>query len=386
MPALLAAFAVLGLWIVLLAARGGFWRAAEREDRDLPPAPAAWPEVVAVVPARDEAETVGRAVGSLLAQDYPGRLRVVLVDDGSSDGTAEIARRAAEAAGAGDRLTVIRGRPLAPGWTGKLYALRQGVEAATRGAAPPWLLFTDADIAHDPGSVARLVRRGEAGDRVLVSIMVKLNCESRAERAFIPAFVFFFQMLYPFAWVNRPDRRTAAAAGGAALVRREALERAGGLEAIRGALIDDCALAARLKREGPIRLDLSERVRSLRAYRGVGPIRRMVVRSAYDELRRSPPRLLAAVAGMALVFLAPPLLALLAGGAAALMGLAAWALMALAFRPTLRLYGLSPLWGLALPAIAAVYTLWTLDSALEHARGRGGVWKGRRQAAPGGAA
>ncbi len=348
--------------------------------------PARWPDVTAVVPARDEAACIADSVGSLLAQDYPGRLRVILVDDGSTDGTAGLAEQAAAAAGAADRLEVIAGAPLPQGWTGKLWAMKQGIDRASAGTeAPPFLLLTDADIVHDPRSVARLVARAEAGGLVLASLMVRLRCSSFAERCIVPAFVYFFRMLYPFAWVNRTDRTTAAAAGGCMLVRREALARAGGVEAIRGELIDDCALGRRLKAVGPIWLGLSDSVRSVRAYDGFGPLRRMVVRSAYAELRYSPLRLAGAVAGMAVTFLAPPLLALFGGGVASLAGLAACVMMMLSFVPILRFYGLSALWAPALPLIALVYTAWTVESAVEHASGRGGRWKGRAQAMPRGA-
>jgi hopene-associated glycosyltransferase HpnB len=374
------ALIALAAWAYLLAARGGFWLARERDDRDAPAHPAAWPAVVAVIPARDEAATIGATVRSLLAQDYPG-LAIILVDDGSRDGTAAAASAAAAAAGARERLTVIEGAPLPAGWTGKGWAQKQGIAAAGE-RAPRYLLLTDADIVYGPGALARLVARAEAGGCVLASLMVRLNCESLAERAFIPAFVFFFQMLYPFAWVARAERTTAAAAGGVMLVRADALARAGGIDAIRDALIDDCALARRLKAQGPIWLGLTDAVRSIRAYDGVGPIRRMVARSAYAQLGYSPLNLLGTTLGMALTFLAAPLLAILAHGPPQWTGLVAWLLMAVAFQPTLRLYRLNPLWGPALPAIALAYAVWTIDSALQYARGRGGQWKGRVQAAP----
>ena len=218
------AAATLAIWLYLLLARGGFWRARERDDADLPALPATWPSVVAVIPARDEAANVGETIGSLVRQDYPGSFSIVLVDDDSRDGTALAAREAAQAAQADDRLTVLRGQPLPKGWTGKLWAMKQGIEAATGRAPPPdYLLLTDADITYAPDALARLVARAAAGGFVLTSLMVKLRCESFAERAFVPAFIFFFQMLYPFAWVNRPDRTTAAAAGGCMLVRPHAL-------------------------------------------------------------------------------------------------------------------------------------------------------------------
>jgi hopene-associated glycosyltransferase HpnB len=376
---LIVAAASLAVWVYLIAAHGGFWRAAERDDRGQPAPPETWPAVVAVIPARDEADTIGRTVGSLLAQDYPGRLGLVVVDDQSADATAGIAAQAAAAAQAADRLTVLSGQPRPAGWSGKVWAMHQGA-ACLAGAPPRYVLFTDADIAYDRDALRRLVARAEANRLVLTSLMVKLNCESLAERAFIPAFVFFFQMLYPFRLVNRPGHRMAGAAGGCMLVRHDALQAAGGLAAIRGALIDDCALGRNLKAVGPIWLGLTLRVRSLRLYPRLHEIRCMVARTAYDQLRYSPLLLAATVAGLALTYLAPPLLALLAGGWAQLFGAVAWGLMALAFQPTLRLYRRSPLWGLALPAIALGYMAFTLDSAYQHARGRGGLWKGRVQA------
>jgi hopene-associated glycosyltransferase HpnB len=304
---------------------------------------------------------------------------VVLVDDDSDDGTGDIARRAA-GADAG-RLTIVTSRTLPPGWTGKLWAVKQGVDAAMAMPQPPdYLLLTDADIVHEPDSLRRLVARAQANGLVLTSLMVKLRCESLAERAGIPAFIFFFQMLYPFAWVNRPASTVAAAAGGCMLVRADALARAGGIEAIRTALIDDCALARALKAQGPIWLGLTDRVHSIRPYPDFDDIRRMVARSAYAQLRYSPLLLAGTVAGMLLTYLAPPLLALFASGAAQVIGIVAWALMTVAFMPTLRFYRVPLYWSLALPAIAFLYMLYTLDSAYQYVRGRGGSWKGRAQA------
>lgn len=356
-------------WAVLLLGRGWFWLGRETDAAPAPD-PASWPAVTILIPARDEAETIGAVVASLRAQDYPGEVRLWVVDDRSSDGTGALAR----AAGAG----VITGQGRAPGWTGKLWALQQGLDQVRPDT--PYILFTDADIVHAPDNLRRLVARAEAGGLALTSLMARLRCESPAERWFIPAFIFFFQMLYPFAWANDPRARTAAAAGGCVLLRRDALERAGGLAAIRGAMIDDCSLAAIIKPQGPIWLGLTERAVSLRASPGVGPIRRMVARTAYAQLRHNPLLLLGMLAALGLVFLVPPALALFGAGVSRLLGLAGWAAMAVAFAPTLRFYHLSPLRGLALPAIAAGYMLFTLDSAWAHHRGRGGMWKG--EAAP----
>lgn len=365
----------LAIWLVLVFARHGFWLARERDDRALPPAPAIWPQVVAVVPARDEADVIAQSIGSLIAQDYPGPFRVILVDDNSSDGTGDIARALGS-----ERLEVLAGAPLAAGWTGKLWAVAQGVEQAA--GAPTWLWLTDADIAHAPDTLRMLVTRGEAGKLALVTLMAKLRCATFAEKMLIPAFVFFFQMLYPFGLVNKPEG-LGAAAGGCMLVRREALERADGIAAIRGALIDDCTLGALLKQQGPVWLGLTNRSVSIRPYEGFAPIAAMISRSAYAQLGYSPLQLTGTIVGLALVYAAPPALALFGSGLAQALGLAAWALMALSFQPMLRFYSRSPLWGVALPIIAAFYAGCTLLSAWQHRRGRGGMWKGRAQAATG---
>lgn len=381
MTAIILATASLAIWLYLLFGRGSFWRGRERDDGATLPAATRWPGVIAIVPARNEADVVAESIASLLRQRYRGALSVLLVDDGSTDGTAEIALRAA--AQGGHRLDILRGSNLPPGWTGKLWAMHTGVRHIETTAAPAELiLFTDADIAYRaPDAVENLVRNALARGSVLTSLMVKLRCESLAERALVPAFIFFFAKLYPFAWVNDLGRGTAAAAGGCMLVRRDALARAGGVEAIRSALIDDCALGAAMKRQGPIWLGLTERVVSLRKYPEYNDIRRMVVRSAYAELRYSPWLLAGAVLGMALTYLAPPLLATSATGIAQLLGILAWLAAALSFVPTLRFYGRSLLWAPALLAIAAVYMLFTIESAIQHWRGCGGAWKGRFQAA-----
>jgi hopene-associated glycosyltransferase HpnB len=377
MVASLIAAVALVIWIYLAAGRGGFWCAGERDGGG--PLPAVWPEVIAVIPARDEADGVGETVRSLLRQDYPGSFSLILVDDESADGTADAARLAAAATERSDRLTIIPGAALPAGWTGKLWAMKQGVERANS-AAPEFLLLTDADIVYPPDALHRLVSQSLGEGLALSSMMVKLRCESLAERTLIPAFIFFFQMLYPFSWVNERQRATAAAAGGCMLVRRAALEAAGGVEAIRGALIDDCAMARLLKKQGPIRLSLSERVVSIRTYSTMNEIRRMVVRSAYAQLRYSPLLLAVALVGLTFVFVVPVLAALFGHGAAQIFALLAWVVLAVAFQPTLRFYRLSPIWGPILPAIALVYMAFTLESAYQSVRGRGGLWKGRLQA------
>ena len=367
----------LAVWLYLIFARGAFWRCSQRDDWPSPQVPAR-PPVAAVVPARNEADCIGRTIASLLAQDYPGPWTVILVDDDSSDGTAEIAHRGADG---NERLKVVRSRGLPAGWTGKLWAIKQGIDAAAALPQPPvYVLLTDADIVHATDSVSRLVAHAERNALVLTSLMVKLHCESFAERIAIPAFVFFFQMLYPFVWVNRRQSSVAAAAGGCMLVRADVLQKAGGMDAIRAALIDDCALAKLLKAHGPIWLGLTERVRSIRRYPAVGDIRRMVVRSAYAQLSYSPLVLGGTVVSMALTYLLPPLLAIFGSGIARVIAVVAWGLMFVAFQPTLRFYRLSPLWGLAMPAIALEYMIFTLDSACQYMRGRGGSWKGRLQA------
>jgi hopene-associated glycosyltransferase HpnB len=367
----------LAVWLYLLLGHGAFWRCTERDDWG-PAELSAWPRVTAVVPARNEAGSIGDSIASLLAQDYRGQWTVILVDDESNDGTAEIARRVANA---DERLRVVRSRGLPAGWTGKLWAVKQGIDAAAAlPQAPDYVLLTDADIVHASDSVSRLVVHAERNRLVLTSLMVKLHCESFAERATIPAFVFFFQMLYPFSRVNRPESTVAAAAGGCMLVRADVVRKAGGIESVRAALIDDCALAKALKAYGPIWLGLTERVRSIRRYPALSDIRRMVVRSAYAQLRYSPLLLLATVAGMLLTYVVPVLIVIFGSGAARMIAAATLVLMFVAFQPTLRFYRLSPLWGLALPAIALQYMLFTLDSALQYVQGQGGSWKGRAQA------
>jgi len=369
------------LWAYLLAARGGFWRGAQRDDAG-PSASGemtAWPNVVAIVPARDEAAAIGETLGSLLRQDYPGRFSLIVVDDHSSDDTAAIANGIAVEAHQGRQVSVVAAPSLPLGWTGKLWAVHCGIQHAETLAAPPdYLLLTDADILHADDSLRNLVGRALRDRLVLTSRMARLRCAGLAEHALVPAFVFFFQMLYPFAWVNRADRTTAAAAGGCMLVQRTALAAAGGIEAIRSELIDDCALARLLKRRGgAIWLGLTERVTSARTYASIGEIRRMVARSAYAQLGYSPWALMAATVAMILTFMAPPLLAIFASGVPQLLGAFAWVLMAVIFQPTLRFYRVSPWWGVALPAIAGAYLAFTWDSVWQNLRGKGGAWKGR---------
>ena len=364
------------VWLGMLAFRDGFWLARDT-DEGMAPAPAHWPSVTAVVPARDEAAVIGQAIGSLIAQDYPGQFRIVLVDDGSSDGTAQIAREAAAKLGS-DRLTVIAGSAPPAGWTGKLWAMRNGIEQA--GTAPDYLWLTDADIAHAPDTLRSLVARSEQDGLVLNSLMAELLCSTFAEKALIPAFVFFFQMLYPFRRVNRPTAKMAAAAGGCMLVKRQALSNAGGVAVIADAIIDDCAMGATMKRQGPIRLSLTLRSASIRPYGGWREVGMMIARSAYAQLGYSPLMLLGTLLGMGIVYVAPPLLALFGHGGAQIAGALAWAAMAICLQPMLRFYRRSPLWGLALPLIGMFYAGATWFSAWRHWQGRGGMWKGRAQA------
>ncbi len=362
-------------WCVLVFAHGRFWLGDQRLDGRAPPPPA-WPAVVAVVPARDEAALLPETLGSLLDQDYPGELRIVLADDESSDGTAAVAERMAREHRHGARLRVVATKPRPTGWVGKMWAVESGVRAAAdAGAAPAFWLFTDADIAHRPDSLRRLVAKAEVERLDLVSQMVLLHAGGGWGGLLVPAFVYFFQKLYPFPLVNDPHSRTAAAAGGCALVRRAALARAGGIEALRGEVIDDCALGRAVKRGGPIWLGLSTGERSVRPYAGIGDVWRMVARSAYTQLHYSPLLLAGCVAGLALLYLVPPLAALawpLHGqGAAGALGVAAWALLAASFVPTLALYGRAPVWGLALPIAGLLYAAMTIDSARRHHRADG---------------
>ena len=372
MIALIALIPV-AVWLYLLAGRGMFWVMAERDDAGEPPPLAAWPTVVAVVPARNEADVIARSVGSLLAQDYPGAFRIVLVDDQSSDGTAQAARKLAAA----DKLDILTGAPRPQGWAGKVWAMKQGV---ARAGTPDYIWFTDADIDHAPDNLRHLVARAENSKLVLTSLMVKLHVASWVEAYLIPAFVFFFAMLYPFAWVNNPKKKTAAAAGGCMLVKRDALDHAGGVDVIRGEIIDDCALGRALKAQGPIWLGLTQRAASIRPYAGLAEIRSMVARSAYAQLGYSPLALAGTFIGMIAVYAAAPCFALFTRDSAQASGILAWLAMMLAYQPIAKFYRISPLWGLVLPLIGFVYALFTLDSAIQHWRGRGGMWKGRAQA------
>jgi hopene-associated glycosyltransferase HpnB len=387
-PFLLAAtLLAVAAWVYLIAGHGGFWRTDQRLPRADAGDPALWPAVVAVVPARDEADVVPTTLPTLLNQRYPGELTVLLVDDESSDGTRQVAEElaAGPAPGAGPvgRLRVLKGEPTPPGWAGKVWAMAQGLRAI---GDAEYVLFTDADIGYATGAVTSLVRAAIADDRVLVSQMALLRTDTFAERLLIPAFVYFFAQLYPFRRVNSRGSTTAAAAGGCMLVSRKALEAAGGLEPIRDARIDDVALGGLLKGAGGrCWLGFTAEVSSLRRYDRVGEIWDMVARSAYTQLRYSPLLLAGTVLGMIVLYLLPVVataigLAQLASGGSpwlAVAGLASWAIMAGSYLPVLRLYRLSPAWALCLPLIGVLYTAMTVSSALRHRAGRGGEWKGR---------
>ena len=363
------------IWLYLIFFRGGFWRADQRLGRDAAH-DGDWPDIAIIIPARNEATLIGRTVSALMAQDYPGRYGVILVDDDSDDGTAAAARAA------DDRVTIARSTPPPEGWTGKLWALAVGVErAAEMLPEARYLLFTDADIEHHPATLRDLAAKAEAEQLDLVSLMALLSCKTPWERLLVPAFVFFFQKLYPFPWVNDPKSSVAAAAGGCVLLRTHALVRAGGVAAIRGALIDDCALARLIKRRGVIWLGLTETTISTRPHGGLGDIWTMVARTAFNQLRYSTILLAASVVAMVVIYVAPP--AALIGGLLigdsplAALGLACCLFMAAAYGPTLKLYRQPKVSAVFLPIAAALYIAMTVDSAIRHWRGRGGQWKGR---------
>jgi hopene-associated glycosyltransferase HpnB len=366
----LIALLTFAIWVWLLGFRGAFWRSGPVLANRKPTGHA---RVVAVIPARDEAEGIARCLNSLLAQDYPGPLSVVLVDDNSTDGTGMIA---GEIAASDPRLTVIQGAPLERGWSGKLWAVSQGLAHPTVAAAD-YVLLSDADIGHAPGHISALVAKAEADRLDMVSEMVRLHCETFAERALIPAFIFFFQLLYPFGWASDEHNPMAAAAGGTMLVSHAALERIDGVNRIRKTLIDDVALAREIKAGGHrIWLGHAEKADSLRVYDGPSDIWRMIARTAYVQLNHSPLLLAATCLGMMLTYIAPPLL-LLSGGWKAVLGALAWCMMAYAFQPTLLRYRRSPWWGFALPLIGLFYLGATIASALRHYGGQGGGWKNR---------
>jgi hopene-associated glycosyltransferase HpnB len=364
------------IWSYLALARGSFWRIKSAKP-DASNKAGFSGGVVAVVPARNEAELIGPVVTSLLNQGVA--IPVILVDDESTDGTADVARHAAEKAGKAHALTVIHSKPLPAGWTGKLWSMHQGIEYA-RAFSPQWLMLADADVLHGAETVTNLGLIASQGDYDLVSFMVKLHCESLAEKLLIPAFVYFFFMLYPPAWIRDTRRSSAGAAGGCMLVRAETLERAGGLEAIRGAVIDDCSLARLLKQHGGrLWLGLTDQSQSLRRYDTFSDVEHMVSRTAFNQLNHSSLLLLGTIAGMVITYLPPPLLLLTGSRLAIFMGAAAWAVMTMTYSTMVRYYRLNPAWALTLPLAALFYLGATMHSAVKYWNGSGGNWKGRVQ-------
>lgn len=376
-PTLLAAVPF-AIWLYLLFARGNFWQVNEDASEAKPPK--RWPRVVVIVPARDEARTISRSVTSLAKQDYPGESSVVVVDDHSSDGTAELARKAAEECGAARGVTVRLASELPPDWTGKMWATNEGL-AAVWDASPEYFWLTDADIEHAPDTLRRLVCLAEKDSLDLTSLMVFLPVETFPERLLIPPFLYFFLMLYPPNWVADPKAGTAAAAGGSILLRREALERIGGVAAVKSEIIDDCALAAAVKKSGgKIWLGLTRASVSLRRYARFGEIRDLIARAAFAELRYSSLLLLASLAALFVVYLLPWVLFFAYPGEAWLLVDTTVALMAASFVTTVKFYGLSWLWALTLPVAVLFYAYATCVSAVRYWLGRGGQWKGRAQA------
>jgi hopene-associated glycosyltransferase HpnB len=369
------------IWVVLAFFRGEFWHLSAWDgDTARHDSLEKWPRIVAIVPARNEAETISRALESLIAQDYAGEFQIVIVDDHSEDATAELAQRAAEASGPASRVAILQAAPLEPGWTGKLWALEQGFGKAAS-CAPDYFWFTDADIVHAPDTARRLIARAEGGQLDLVSLMVLLQAKTFPERLLIPPFLYFFLKLYPPRWIADPRSHTAGAAGGCILLRKKALERIGGLSTIRKELIDDCALARTVKGSGgAIWMGLTRKSTSLRSYPTFGEIRDLIARTAFTQLNYSGLLLLGTIAGMLVTYLVPVALAFHAQPMVWRMSLAAWALMTITYLPTVRFYRLSPLWALVLPVAAAFYLYATCLSAVRYWMGRGGLWKGRTQA------
>jgi hopene-associated glycosyltransferase HpnB len=371
-------FLSLLIWAYLLCGRAGYWRVQMLKPS---PEPASWPEVVVIIPARDEAQVIEESLRSVLLQDYPGPWSVILVDDHSEDGTAALARRVALECARSEKLDIVAARTLPAGWAGKVWAQAEGLVCADRrGDFQGYVWLTDADISHPANALRELIASARAHHSVLTSLMVRLRCESLPERALIPAFVYFFAMLYPFGRVNEPARKTAAAAGGCMLVERRALREIGGMAAIQGALIDDCALAQALKRVGPIRLELAQASRSIRRYASWRSIWEMIARSAFTQLDHSAVLLATTLLGMTLTYLVPVVLTLLFGFSCWPAALA-WLLMSLSYCPMLLYYRQPPLWAPLLPLVALFYLGATLDSARRHWRGEGGRWKGRTEAA-----
>jgi hopene-associated glycosyltransferase HpnB len=379
--AILTAAISLAIWIYLVFARGWFWRLrAFDNDQTIVVPLNRWPRIMAVVPARNEAETIGRTVASLVRQDYPGEFSIVVADDHSEDGTADLTQRAGAECGASERISIYMAAPLPAGWTGKLWALNEGVAQAAKDA-PEFYWFTDADVIHAPDTLGRLVTRAESGKLDLASLMVMLQTRTLPERALIPPFLYFFLKLYPPSWTADADTCSAGAAGGCILLRRSALERIGGLARIRGEVIDDCALARAVKESGGrVWMGLTRMSVSLRAYGSFGEIRDMIARTAFTQLRYSVLVLLGTLVGMFLMYVAPVVVLFARDSIARILGAAAWTVMSVSFFPTVRFYRLSPFWAPLLPLAAIFYSYATWLSAVRYWHGRGGEWKGRAQA------
>ncbi|MGK7887511.1 MAG: glycosyltransferase [Crocosphaera sp.] len=378
------------IWIYLLLFRGSFWLSNQRINNNLQPLDE-YPSICAIIPARNEADVLPISLKSLLNQDYSGDFSIILVDDQSDDNTGNVAQEIANICQKDAQLKVISGQPLATGWSGKLWAMKQGIEQASKlNNKPDYLLLTDADIEHHNSNLQELVKQAETEKLAMTSLMVKLRCDSFWEQFLIPAFVFFFEKLYPFSWVNNPRNKMAAAAGGCILIRRQILEEIGGIEVVKQALIDDCSLAAAVKEklqedreniEQGIWLGLSEKTLSLRPYDDLDSIWNMVARTAYTQLNYSPLLLIGTLLGLTMVYLVAPISLILGliinNPAIIILGGITWLLMTISYIPTLKLYKCSFLWGLTLPLIGLLYGLMTLDSAWRHWRGKGGGWKGR---------
>ncbi|MGC2766384.1 MAG: glycosyltransferase [Candidatus Acidiferrum sp.] len=380
LPVILAGIS-LAIWTGLTFFRAAFWqvRASDGDAAGQEPL-SRWPRVVAVVPARNEAETIERCVESLVRQDYAGELQLMVVDDHSEDGTGALASIAAQSAGKVARATILQAEDVQAGWTGKLWALHRGISNAAP-SQPEYYWFTDADIVHSPDTLRRLVAKAESQRLDLASLMVLLQAKTIPEKLLIPAFLYFFLMLYPPKWIADRNVRTAGAAGGCILLRREILERIGGISAIRAEVIDDCALAGAVKRSGgSIWMGLTENSVSLRSYTTFGEIRDLVARTAFTQLRYSSLLLVGTIAGMLLTYVAPVIFSFHTQPLIWRMSLAAWALMTLTYLPTVRFYRLSPLWAPLLPLAAIFYSYATCFSAVRYRMGRGGQWKGRAQA------
>lgn len=378
LSALVAGCVCIILWLYLLLGHGRFWMVQRLRAKAAPLTAIAGP-IAVVIPARNEADVIGGAIHSLLRQSCAGVLHIFLVDDNSADETAAVAREAASNSSHPEALTIIHGQPLPDGWTGKLWAMQQGIEQARR-LYPQFLLLTDADIKHSPENLATLVAAAEGGGYDLASFMVKLHCRGLAEKLLIPAFVFFFLMLYPPEWIRNSRRKIAGAAGGCILIRPEALVRAGGVAAIRGEIIDDCALARTVKQSGgKVWLGLTPDTYSLRDYKSFGAIEGMIARNAFNQLRHSVWLLLGATGGLLLIYLLPVVLVLSASPTLTLIGAVAYLLMWVTYLPMVRFYGLNGAWALTLPLSAVFYLAATIHSALDYWSGRGGDWKGRAQ-------